>query len=209
MVAKVGRPLAFSVSKVQITSSTVIGVPSCHLACGRSVKATEVRSSGHSIVSAIRPYIEKASSGECQHSVSHSAPMPVAGTPLMMKGCSELNVPWAPNLTVPPLGASGLTYSGGAASAGYLGSPCIAMAWLTCIFGCARRIVGAAHRAAPPANTVRRLIAMRALPSLSFGLYNAGKLGRTMAAASHVPRRCQAAQSALKPEARITGPHLS
>ena len=55
MVAKVGEPLVFSVSKVQITSSTVIGVPSCHLAWGRSVKATEVRSSGHSIVSAIRP----------------------------------------------------------------------------------------------------------------------------------------------------------
>src|SRR6185312_3086294 len=82
IVAKFGEPLDFSVSKLQITSSTVIGVPSCHFACGLSVKATEVRSSGHSIVSAIRPYIEKASSGEGQHSVIQSWPLPLGETPL-------------------------------------------------------------------------------------------------------------------------------
>ena len=104
-----GAPLAFRMSKVKITSSTVIGVPSWHRACGRSVKATHERSSGHSMVSAIRPYSVEASSRDDQQSVSQIEVMPAAGTLLTMKGWSELNVPRAPSLTMPPLGALGLT----------------------------------------------------------------------------------------------------
>ena len=67
-------------SSEKITSSTVIGLPSCQRACGRSVNATQERSSGHSIVSAISPYSVEASSREFQQSVSQSWLMPAAGT---------------------------------------------------------------------------------------------------------------------------------
>ena len=95
-------------SNVKITSSTVIGLPSCHRACGLSVNATQERSSGHSIVSAISPYSVEASSREFQHRVSQLAAIPAAGWLLMMNGCSESKVPRAPSRTVPPFGASGL-----------------------------------------------------------------------------------------------------
>ena len=95
-------------SKVKITSSTVIGLPSCQRASGRKVKATQERSSGISMVSASRPYSVNGSSRACQQRLVKAA-MPAAGTPLMMKGFSVSKVPWAPNLTSPPLGASGLT----------------------------------------------------------------------------------------------------
>jgi hypothetical protein len=155
------------VSKVQITSSTVIGEPSWKRACGRSVKAAQERSSGHSMVSAIKPYSVEASSREFQHSVSQIALMPAAGTLLTMKGWSESKVPRAPSRTLPPLGASGLSQSGGPASAACFGVPCMAKPWLTLTF-CdavcvwARRMAGApTQRAVVPNNKPRRLIAMR------------------------------------------------
>ncbi len=170
-----GAPLAFRMSKVKITSSTVIGVPSWKRACGRSVNATHERSSGHSMVSATRPYSVEASSRDDQQSVSQIAVMPAAGTLLTMKGWSELNVPRAPSLTAPPFGALGLTKSGGPASAGYFGVPCMAKPWLTLVFDavCARRIAGApTHKAAPPANTLRRPIAItRSRSHLCFAPY--------------------------------------
>ena len=104
-----GAPLAFRMSKVKITSSTVIGVPSWNCACGRKVNATQERSSGHSMVSAIRPYSVEASSRDDQQSVSQIALMPAAGTLFTMKGCRESNVPRAPSFTAPPFGAPGFT----------------------------------------------------------------------------------------------------
>ena len=91
-----------------MTSSTVIGLPSCQRACGLRLKATQDRSSGHSIVSAISPYSVEASSREFQQSVSQICVMPAAGTLFTMKGCSESKVPRAPSRTLPPFGASGL-----------------------------------------------------------------------------------------------------
>ena len=95
-------------SREKITSSTVIGLPSWKRACGLKVKATQARSSGHSMVSAIRPYSVEASSREFQHSVSQIEVMPAAGTLFTMKGWSESKVPRAPSRTVPPAGALGL-----------------------------------------------------------------------------------------------------
>src|SRR5882757_9269350 len=62
----------------------------------------------------------------------------------------------------------------------------MAKPWLTLVFDAvwARRIAGApTHKAAPPANTLRRPIAIvrsRSLPVSHF-IYSAGELGHTMA----------------------------
>ena len=101
--------MAFNVSNVQMTSATVMGVPSWNRACGRSVKATHERSGGVSTVSATSPYCANASSLAPTISVSNTLPSPTAGTPFKMKGFRLSNVPIADSVTVPPLGARGFT----------------------------------------------------------------------------------------------------
>jgi hypothetical protein len=61
------------------------------------------------MLSATRPYWENGSSKELTVSVSKISPRPTAGTPLRMKGLRVSKVPMAASLTLPPLGASGLT----------------------------------------------------------------------------------------------------
>ena len=71
---------------VQITSSGVILLPSCHLASFRKLKDTQERSSGHSIVSASNPYSVKASSLDEVVNVSNKFPIPEAAVPFKVKG---------------------------------------------------------------------------------------------------------------------------
>ena len=98
-----------SVSKLQITSATVMGLPSWKRASGRRVKATHERSPGNSTLSTMRPYWELGSSREPTISDSNTSPMPAAGTPLITKGLSVSKVPSAESRTSPPRGALGFT----------------------------------------------------------------------------------------------------
>src|SRR5438128_10401807 len=85
-----------------------MGLPSWKRASRRSVKATQERSAGVSIVSAIRPYSEKGSSPDWTVSVSKSSPIPAAGRPLSTNGLSVSKVPMAASRASPPLGARGV-----------------------------------------------------------------------------------------------------
>jgi hypothetical protein len=58
------------ISNVQITSSTVMGLPSWKRAWGRRVKATHERSGAVSMLSATRPYSDSGSSADSTVSVS-------------------------------------------------------------------------------------------------------------------------------------------
>ena len=62
--------MVIRVSKVQMTSSAVTGLPSCQRASGRSLKATHERSLGTVMLSAKRPYSLKGSSADPIISVS-------------------------------------------------------------------------------------------------------------------------------------------
>ena len=95
--------------KVQITSSGVIFFPSCQIASSRIVYATHERSSGHSILSAIRPYSVKASSLELVVRVSYKFPIPAAAEPFKIKGLKESYDPVLLKVTFPPFRAFGLT----------------------------------------------------------------------------------------------------
>src|SRR5215510_13575131 len=83
---KNGWPFAFNVWNVQMTSSTVIGLPSWNRASGRSVNATQVRSAGISMLSAINPYSDDGSSQDAIVSVSNCCAAAAAATPFKMKG---------------------------------------------------------------------------------------------------------------------------
>jgi hypothetical protein len=92
-----------------MTSSTVIGLPSWNRASARSVNATQVRSAGISMLSAISPYSEDGSSHDAIVSVSNCCAAAAAATPFNMKGFRLSKVPMAARRTSPPFGASGLT----------------------------------------------------------------------------------------------------
>jgi len=96
------------VSKVQATSSAVIGGPSWKRASGRRWKTIQPRSAGSSTLSQTRQYLEKGSSAELAISVSMVALATPAGTPPRIQLLKLSKVPTAWNRTSPPFGASGL-----------------------------------------------------------------------------------------------------
>ena len=95
------------VSKVQTTSSAVIGEPSWNRASGRRLNTIQDLSSGSSTLSQIRQYFEKGSSAELTISVSMVAAATPAGTPPRIQELKLSKVPTAWNRTSPPFGAAG------------------------------------------------------------------------------------------------------
>ncbi len=67
-----GRPCSINVWNVQATSSAVTGVPSENFASGRKLNATQLLSSGTSIVSHKWQYPVSISSAEEVSNVSHT-----------------------------------------------------------------------------------------------------------------------------------------
>ena len=98
-----------SISKDQITSSTVTGVPSENRASFRKVNSTHDRSGGVSTDSAKSPYSVKGSFSDWLSRLSYPRKRHChGGVPFMTKGLRESNPPVLPKTMRPPLGASGL-----------------------------------------------------------------------------------------------------
>ena len=114
-------------SKLCLTSAAVTASPFVNRAFGCNLKATALRSGATRIASASRPYIVAGSSPDITASGSNmKIIIPAGELPRVVNGLNLSKLLRRSGLrrySVPPLGASGSTYSKCENPAGYLGSP--------------------------------------------------------------------------------------